>query len=143
MDDKNHILDLIARRNAAVARGDAEAIVAPLGEDVVAYTLAPPLAHTGAEARDAETVEAWLATWHTPPRIELRDPTVLLDGDLAVVFGFAAMRSTTAGGEDNVLWYRTTTALRRRYGEWAIVHEHESVPFLMDGSDKAALDLEP
>jgi len=143
MDDKNRILDLIARRNAAVARGDAEAIVAPLSEEVVAYTLAPPLAHSGAEARDATAVEAWLATWHEPPRVELRDPTVLLDGDLAVAFGFAAMRSTTAGGEDNILWYRTTTVLRRRDGKWTIVHEHESVPFLMDGSDKAALDLEP
>jgi PhnB protein len=33
--------------------------------------------------------------------------------------------------------------LRRENGEWSIVHEHESVPFLMDGSDKAALDLKP
>jgi ketosteroid isomerase-like protein len=143
MDDKNHILDLIARRNAAVARGDASAIVAPLSEDVVAYTLAPPLAHSGAEARDAKAVGAWLATWHTPPRIELRDPTVLIDGDLAVAFGFAAMRSISADGEENVMWYRATTVLCRRDGKWSIVHEHESVPFLMDGSDKAALDLEP
>ena len=143
MDDKNRILDLVARRNAAVARGDAAAIVAPLSEDVVAYTLAPPLAHSGAEARDAKAVEAWLATWDAPPRVELRDPTVLLDGDLAVVFGFAVMRSAGADGEANVLWYRTTTVLRRRDGEWTIAHEHESVPFLMDGSDRAALDLKP
>jgi ketosteroid isomerase-like protein len=143
MDDKNRILDLVAQRNAAVARGDAAAIVAPLSEDIVAYTLAPPLAYSGAEARNTKSVEAWLATWKAPPRIELRDPTVLLDGNLAVVFGFAAMRGAKIEGDEEGLWYRITTVLRRENGEWSIVHEHESVPFLMDGSDKAALDLKP
>lgn len=143
MDDKNRILDLVAQRNAAVARGDAAAIVAPLSEDIVAYTLAPPLAYSGAEARDTKSVQAWLATWKAPPRIELRDPTVLQDGDLAVVFGFAAMRGAKIEGDEEGLWYRITTVLRRENGEWSIVHEHESVPFLMDGSDKAALDLKP
>jgi hypothetical protein len=28
-------------------------------------------------------------------------------------------------------------------GKWAIVHEHVSVPFYMDGSYKAAIDLKP
>jgi ketosteroid isomerase-like protein len=143
MDDKNRILDLVAQRNGAIARGDAAAAVAPLDEDIVTYSLAPPLAYSGAEARDVKGVEAWLATWDAPPRVELSDPTVLLDGDLAVVFGFAAMRGAKKDGEEDVLWYRVTTVLRRENGEWSIVHEHESVPFLMDGSDKAALDLKP
>jgi PhnB protein len=33
--------------------------------------------------------------------------------------------------------------LRQRRGAWRIVHAHESVPFLMDGSIKAAIDLKP
>ena len=28
-------------------------------------------------------------------------------------------------------------------GTWLITHEHNSTPFYMDGSDKAALDLHP
>ena len=143
MDDTSHVLELVARRNAAVARGDAAAMVAPLGEDLVHYSLAPPLAQSGAQARDADAAAAWLATWDAPPRIALRDPTVLLDGDLAVIFGLAAMGGTGTDSEQGAMWYRTTIVLRRRKGEWTIVHEHESVPFLMDGSDKAALDLTP
>ena len=143
MDDANHVLELVARRNAAVARGDAAAMVAPLSADVVHYSLAPPLAQSGAEARDPAAAAAWLATWDAPPRIALPHPTVLLDGDLAVIFGLAVMGGTEAGGEEGGVLYRTTIVLRRRDGVWAIAHEHESVPFLMDGSDKAALDLEP
>jgi ketosteroid isomerase-like protein len=33
--------------------------------------------------------------------------------------------------------------LRKIGGEWLIAHEHDSTPFYMDGSDKAALDLHP
>ena len=143
MTDEANVLTAVRQRNAAVARGDAEAIVAPLGDEVTLYTLAPPLAHSGSDARDAEAVQAWLATWESPPRIELRDPTVLVDGDLAVVFGFSAMRGAKVDGEDDTLWYRSTTVLQRRASQWSIVHEHESVPFLMDGSNKAALDLKP
>ena len=28
-------------------------------------------------------------------------------------------------------------------GVWRITHEHHPTPFYMDGSDKAALDLQP
>jgi ketosteroid isomerase-like protein len=38
---------------------------------------------------------------------------------------------------------RTTVGLRKIDGKWLIVHVHESVPFYMDGSDRAALDLKP
>jgi ketosteroid isomerase-like protein len=38
---------------------------------------------------------------------------------------------------------RAIVGLRRIGGRWQVVHEHTSVPFHMDGSDRAALDLEP
>ncbi|WP_446719495.1 hypothetical protein [Inquilinus sp. OTU3971] len=33
--------------------------------------------------------------------------------------------------------------MRRAADGWVIVHEHESVPFYMDGSLRAAVDLKP
>ena len=38
---------------------------------------------------------------------------------------------------------RATVCLRKVGGEWKIVHEHESVPFYMDGSQRPAFDLAP
>jgi ketosteroid isomerase-like protein len=38
---------------------------------------------------------------------------------------------------------RGTVGLRRIDGRWKITHEHASVPFYMDGSYKAAVDLQP
>jgi ketosteroid isomerase-like protein len=33
--------------------------------------------------------------------------------------------------------------LRRIDGRWLIAHEHSSTPFYMDGTFRAALDLQP
>ena len=41
------------------------------------------------------------------------------------------------------LWVRTTLGFRKADGRWRVVHEHVSVPFYMDGSERAALDLKP
>jgi ketosteroid isomerase-like protein len=38
---------------------------------------------------------------------------------------------------------RVTVVLRRIGGTWKITHQHTSVPFRMDGSFKAAVDLKP
>jgi ketosteroid isomerase-like protein len=41
------------------------------------------------------------------------------------------------------LWYRVTLGLRKIDGRWLVTHEHESVPFEMDGSFRASVDLLP
>jgi ketosteroid isomerase-like protein len=46
-------------------------------------------------------------------------------------------------GATFALWYRTTLVLRETDGCWRVVHVHESTPFHMDGSFRAAVDLTP
>ena len=48
----------------------------------------------------------------------------------------------TNGGAQS-LWFRSTVGLRRRKGNWKIAHVHDSVPFAMDGTGKALLNLNP
>ena len=55
----------------------------------------------------------------------------------------ARWTSTKTDGERVDLWFRSTVGLRRTGGEWQITHEHDSTPFYMDGSDRAATDLKP
>jgi ketosteroid isomerase-like protein len=66
------------------------------------------------------------------------------DGDVAFATSIDSMTATPQGGtEPFTLWYRVTLGLRRIDGKWLITHEHHSVPFYMDGSMRAAVDLEP
>jgi PhnB protein len=41
------------------------------------------------------------------------------------------------------VWIRLTLGFRKIGGAWKVTHEHTSVPFYMDGSFKAAVDLTP
>ena len=50
---------------------------------------------------------------------------------------------TKADGGPQDLWFRATLGLRKTGGTWKITHEHNSTPFYMDGSGRAANDLRP
>ena len=143
MKDRDTVLTILEQGFAAIAAGDAERAVVGLAPDVVSYDLQPPLAFTGDDARDPDGLRDWFATWEAPPRIALSAPRVEIEGPLAVVYGLANMQGRKTDGADIDLWYRTTFVLRDDDGAWRIVHSHASVPFRMDGSEKAALDLRP
>jgi ketosteroid isomerase-like protein len=66
------------------------------------------------------------------------------DGDLAFAHTLTRMASTRAGQHESIeVWYRSTFGLRRIEGSWRIAHRHDSTPFYMDGSFRAATDLKP
>ncbi|GAA4792144.1 hypothetical protein GCM10023200_29390 [Actinomycetospora chlora] len=143
-NDETAVLDVLREHQAALRAGDAERAIAVFGEDAARYDLAPPLRRPNLPVEEAAAgLRAWLATFDGPVTLAFRDPAVLVDGDLAVVHGLTSLTGTPAGAEPFTLWFRSTYALRRTGATWAIVHQHESVPFHMDGSFRAAIDLAP
>jgi ketosteroid isomerase-like protein len=50
---------------------------------------------------------------------------------------------TRTNGEETDVWVRVTACRRKINGKGLITHEHVSVPFYMDGSYRAAVDLKP
>ena len=60
-----------------------------------------------------------------------------------VAFGLRHMTGIKKDGERIDLWFRATACVRRTTGGWKIAHVHNSVPFAMDGSGRALLDLRP
>jgi uncharacterized protein YndB with AHSA1/START domain/ketosteroid isomerase-like protein len=111
-----------------------------LAEDAVTYDLDPPLRHIG---QRREATQQWFDTWDGPIALAMADLTVETGGDVAFAYGLAHMTGTKADGQAVDLWMRCTAGLRRNGGAWTIVHVHNSVPFHMDGSFKAAIDLKP
>ena len=108
--------------------------------NLVHFSLAPPLLST---ASNPEGLNAWFATWQGPIGYEIRNLSILVGDDVAFSHSLNRMHGTKTDGEKADLWFRDTFGFQRIKGEWKIAHEHESVPFYMDGSFKAAIDLEP
>ena len=124
----------------AMRNKDAERVVAFGAPEFVQFSLAPPLIATDA---DVKGLKAWFAKWKGPLGFELRDLHVTAGDDVAFCFCLSHLQGTDTDGETSDLWFRQTLCFRKIAGAWKIVHAHESVPFYMDGSFRAALDLKP
>lgn len=124
----------------AIGAKDAAAALAHHAPGVVHYSLAPPLRST---SPDAQALAGWFATWRGGIGLEFRDLEIAASGDVAYCTSLNRMTGTKTDGEQVDLWYRATMGLRKLDGRWRITHEHESVPFYMDGSYRAAIDLKP
>ena len=143
MDDEHLIRGVIEARIAAMAAGDAQAAVAMLAPDLVAFELTGPLRLSAAQATDEAAMQAWLDSFDGPVETEISDLHLHVAGDVAFCHSLNRLRATRRGGSPVDFWMRSTLGLRKRDGEWQIVHGHTSVPFRTDGSFRASLDLMP
>jgi ketosteroid isomerase-like protein len=138
--DAADIRAILGAISAAYRAKDAEAIGRHYLPGARIADLSPPLLRRGS---NPEAIEIWLDGWAGPVDIATRDLVVEVDGDLAVAHGLQHVAARTRGGEEATWWSRITRIFARTPAGWRITHEHESVPFHMDGSYRAAVDLEP
>jgi ketosteroid isomerase-like protein len=138
--DETAIRGILDDWRRALRAKDAAALLAHHAPDLLAYDLAPPLLTRGPDMQGAK---AWLATWDGPIDGEVHDLDIAVGGGLAYSTSLNRMRGTKVDGTVVNLWLRATVGYRKRGGRWEVAHEHVSVPFYMDGSERAALDLKP
>jgi len=134
------IRETIEARLRALRAKDAAGAVAHHTGDYTQYSMAPPLVAADA---DAAGLQAWLDTWDGPFGFEMHDLRIAAAGDVAYAHGLARMSGRKHGQPPFAMWFRVSLGLRREDGAWKVAHEHESVPFYMDGSFQASTDLVP
>jgi ketosteroid isomerase-like protein len=125
---------------SALSAKDASAVTSHYTPDYVQFSMAPPLQTKGGDPR---SLQAWFDTWEGPIGYAVGEAEIATGGDLAVMHGLCRMSGTKVGGDKVDLWFRQTLGLRKAGGIWQIAHQHTSVPFYMDGSFNAAVDLAP
>ena len=140
--DLAEIRRVVAAHVAGLHDKDVDAVMAHVGEDILCFDLAPPLATRGA-ATYRRNLEAWFPTWDGPIDYEQARLEITLGGDVAFTTAFNRLGGAKEGEGTHHLWVRITAGLKKIGGQWTVVHEHVSVPFYMDGSLRPAFDLEP
>jgi ketosteroid isomerase-like protein len=142
--DEDRIRAVVRERAAAVGAKDADRLVGCYSSGIVLFDLEPPLVHRADEVLDPGRTRAWFAGWPDDLAYDVRDLTVVVGGDVAFARGLVRLSGTSRGATEPIaLWFRTTLCLQRVAGVWSISHEHDSTPFYMDGSLRAAVDLQP
>jgi PhnB protein len=140
---QEQIRTLLNDRAAAITARDARRAVAHYAPEAVSFSLAPPLRYAGDEARDPAGIEEWFRTWAGPIGYDIGELVIEAGDDVAFCHGLSHMTGTKTDGEQVDLWFRSTVGLHRAAAGWQITHDHESTPFYMDGSGRAATDLKP
>ena len=103
----------------------------------------PPLRVPAETVSDPAAMQAWFDGFEGPIEIECRDLVIEYGGDVGLAHSLNRLRATRKGGARVDFWMRSTLGFRRTGGSWKICHGHTSVPFAMDGSYRALLDLAP
>jgi ketosteroid isomerase-like protein len=126
----------------ALRSKDVDRLISHYAPDVRVFSLAPPLQRVGVD-RHRAAMTGWFACFDGPLGYELRDLDITVGDDVAFCHGLGHISGRRTDGQNTDVWTRLTVCLRRIHGQWVVVHEHGSVPFYMDGSLKAAVDLHP
>jgi ketosteroid isomerase-like protein len=126
----------------AMRAKDADSVVSQYTTDSVKFILAPPLQYTRDNPFGKQALEAWFSSFQGSIGYEIHGLKITTGDDTAFCHSLNRMTARTNGSKVD-LWFRETLGFRKIDGKWTITHEHSSVPFYMDGSYKAAVDLKP
>jgi len=140
-NDKAAVKKVIDDFFAALCEKDVKSMLSHYAADAILFDVKPPYQVKGAIA--------WKHAWEAcigyfPPsfRVELRDLTIHVSGDLAFSHYLFRLKGTKADDPAAQTYIRTTTGFKRINGKWKIVHEHGSVPF-NPHTRQAVFTLEP
>jgi ketosteroid isomerase-like protein len=139
--DEVRIRELIEERVQAVHDKNVDKLVSHHARDVVSFDVLPPLQHAGA-GTVRQRAEMWLSSYQSSIGYEVRDLSITAGDYVAFCHYLYRVSGTLLDGGKVDMWVRATICLRKIGDEWAIAHEHQSVPFDVQ-TGKASLDLKP
>ncbi len=141
-NDEAQIREIIEDWASALRAKNVDGVMSHYAPDLVQFDMAPPLRYAGRDVHE-KGLKEWFSSWKGPIGYEIRDLAVTAGENAAFCHSLNRMSGTRTNGEKTDVWFRYTLCFRNIGGEWKIAHAHESVPFYMDGSYKAAVDLKP
>ena len=143
-NNEGQIRQLKDEMTNALRNKDVDGVISKFADESVMFVLAPPLRFkTGVNASGANGVQEWFDTFEGALGYEFRELEITAAETVAFCHSLDHISGKRMDGSDTDIWVRETLGLRKIEGEWKITHQHQSVPFYMDGSGKAATDLKP
>jgi predicted dithiol-disulfide oxidoreductase (DUF899 family)/ketosteroid isomerase-like protein len=141
-NDEAGVREVIADWASAVRAKDLDRAIIHYAADVVSFDLAPPLRYVGREVV-RKSLAGWFPTFQGLIGFDVHDLAITAGRGVAFCRSLNRITGMRTNGEETDVWVRATMGFRKVEGRWLIAHEHASVPFHMDGSYRAAVDLTP
>ncbi|MBB6328584.1 PhnB protein [Algoriphagus iocasae] len=141
---KEEILKIRAALTEAIQKKSASKANDFYAEDGVLFLLAPPLQEKiqiGIEGLN--DLNIWFDTWEGNIGLESEEVVIQNDRNIAFLHSLEHLFGQRKDGSYTDSWYRETLCFLKINNIWKIVHQHQSFPMYMDGSEKAATNLRP
>ena len=133
---------LVDEQAKAIRARDVDGSLSAYAPDVLLFDVVAPLRSMGSDVARKRLAE-WFASFRGPIGYEVRDLSITAGNDVAFYHSLNRVSATTTDGQKLDMWWRATVCCRKVDGASKVTHEHASVPFYMDGSYRAAVDLNP
>ncbi|PZX46504.1 YybH family protein [Algoriphagus chordae] len=126
----------------AIREKNVEATNNAFSDNCVMFLLAPPLSFKKNEDSSGDNdIEIWFSTWKNEIRLETKELVITCGNDIAFLHSLEHLTGTRTDNTETDTWFRETLCLKKINGKWKIIHQHQSFPMYMDGSEKSATDL--
>lgn len=122
------VREVLAARNRAIGAKDVDAIMGHYADDLVYYDAIPPFQSAGPGGL-RQSWEGCLPYFPDHFGMASEQLSIHGDGDTAAANWIWRFTDLPADHGAMQTCLRATAILKRRAGEWKIVHEHCSVPF--------------
>lgn len=124
---QDEIRALFENRSDAMRTKDLDRLLTYYSPDIIYFDIVPPLQYVGTAALRGRFAE-WFDSFASEIGQDLRDLTIVENGDLAYASMLIRAAGTMKDGQSVVRWVRTTNGCQRSGERWLITHEHVSVP---------------
>jgi len=128
MDDSEEIRALLTSRVEALRRRNAASANAVLDARLIAFEVAGPLQIPPSQATDSALTQAWLDSFDEGPNVTMEELSIQADGSVAFCHSLNRLQGKRTDGQEVDVTMRSTLGLRKKNGEWKIVHGHTSFP---------------
>lgn len=144
MLEEDKIRQLKENLSKAIREKDAKKANELFEKNGVLFLMAPPLMVKFDEGLEGlNNLENWFSTFENGIGLETKELEIASNSDIAYLSSLEHLTGKRTDGSETDIWFRETLGLQKINGEWKITHQHQSFPMYMDGTDKAATDLEP
>lgn len=140
-EQEAEIRSLIEARIQAIRAKDVDGAMSRHTPDAVLFDVINPLRYIGSDV-GKKRAQQWFSSFEGPLGYEIQDLHITAKDGAAYSYGLNHVKGTQVGGRELDMWWRATVCYEQIDGEWAITHEHSSVPFDME-SGTASLGLKP
>jgi ketosteroid isomerase-like protein len=139
--DEAAIRTIIDERVKAVHDKDINALLSNHTPNIVSFDVINPLQYVGADTV-RKRIEKWFSSFQSSIGYEVRDLNITTGKTVAFCHYLYRVSGTLIEGAKVEMWVRATVCLSKIDDKWAIVQEHQSVPFDSE-TGKASLNLKP